>query len=211
VLERDLERCRAELEALLDARTWATVTELATDDHRRSLTLDGDERARLGAPAGDVVQRIERLLHLEQARRFERRGERTQSLARLRDAVVRDLFWLLSTESLSRFGVDDMGDEVADSVLNYGIPPFVGGTLSDVRGDKAAAVTAEIRKAVIRFEPRIRPETLVVRPLGDAQGDPRQLRLQVEAELMVEPAPVRLLVDTVFDVEEGQVRVEASR
>jgi type VI secretion system protein ImpF len=61
-----------------------------------------------------------------------------------------------------------------------------------------------LRDAIVRFEPRLDPDSIVVRVHADKeQMDGRTLTFEIEAELIAEPAPLRLLLTSVVDLDSG--------
>ena len=56
----------------------------------------------------------------------------------------------------------------------------------------------------VRFEPRLNPDSIVVRTHADKeQMDGRTLTFEIDAELIAEPAPLRMLLTSVVDLESG--------
>jgi type VI secretion system protein ImpF len=208
MLVEESRRLERQLDAHVDAEQRAALGEVLERERPALLTARTAADAGLGALGPEALAAANAMIALEQRRRFERRAERSFSIDRMRDAVLRDLDWLLNTENLASLDVDDRDDEVADSVLNYGVAPLMGRTLAELRAGGGDAVAREIKKAIRRFEPRLSADRLTVRAVDDESGDPRSVRLQIEAELLVEPAPVRLVVDTVLDAEDGHFRLE---
>lgn len=208
MLVEESHRLDRRLDDLLDARQRAALRDVLGRERPVRLTAETAAVEGLGPLEPAALAAVNEMIALEQRRRFERRAERTYSIERMRDAVLRDLDWLLNSENLATLDADDRDDEVANSVLNYGIAPLMGRTLAELRAGGGDAVAREIKKAIRRFEPRLSAQRLVVHAVEDASADPRSVRLQIEAELLVEPAPVRLVVDTVLDAEDGHFRVE---
>ena len=127
------------------------------------------------------------------------------SPARLRECVRRDLTWLLNTTNLA--SLQDLGEypDVANSVLNYGMPDLAGHTASSV--DVKALERALLR--VIRdFEPRLSKSSVRVRLVMDADTmSHNAMSFDIEAELWAQPTPLRLLLRTEIDLETGSVNV----
>jgi type VI secretion system protein ImpF len=147
---------------------------------------------------------LEHVVMLEQRRRFESREQRVMSLERLKQSVLRDLAWLLNTEYLEAAYSLEGYPEVRSSVLNYGIPSIVGLTITDLDASMRGGLAKTLRDAIVRFEPRLDPDSIVVRTHADKeQMDGRTLTFEIEAELIAEPAPLRLLLTSVVDLESG--------
>ena len=133
--------------------------------------------------------------------------------SQLRDSVREDLKHLLKATNLEHgTALAGLSPEdrqlVLESVVNYGIPEFTRLTVS---ADTCRAVEAMIRDAVLRFEPRILPESLRVRAVeipGAADRNP--IAFEVVGELWCEPVPLHLLLRTVVDLNTGKVAVQDS-
>lgn len=135
----------------------------------------------------------------------ESRQARVLSLRRLREAVRRDLAWLLNTCSLD--ATEDLDDypEVRQSVVNYGMPDLTGRAVSDL---EIGEVERVVRDAVRRFEPRLLPETLQVRvKTNEAAMSHNAMTFDIEAQLWAQPQPTRLYLRTALDLETGDVTV----
>ena len=85
--------------------------------------------------------------------------QQTLGMQQLRQAVLRDLAWLLNTTNLA--ATEDLSATplAAKSTINFGVRGFAGlvGT-----SDRIASLCAGIAEAIRAFEPRIRA--------GDAEG-----------------------------------------
>lgn len=86
----------------------------------------------------------------------------------IRDMVQRDLVYLLNTANQQDRINLRRHPEVVTATVNYGVPPLTGGYASEQRW---AQVEQAIRIAILRFEPRIVPQSLQVRLL--VHGDDR--------------------------------------
>ncbi len=161
---------------------------------------------------------LHRLVSLDRRRaELESRGVVVSSDV-LREAVRRDIEALFNAQRfessplLTDFEVDQAGDnppsledfpEVRRSVINYGVPPFSGRSSRDFDRDELAK---EIRSVLAAFEPRLKESaTKVTVSLGDrATG----LRIDIDALLLTAPAPERLRLRTVLDLDNGSARTE---
>lgn len=131
---------------------------------------------------------------------------RTFSLARLREAILRDLSWLLNTSQLSTTVDLVPYPEVAMSTLNYGVRSRTG---REVGGLDPSALRHEILLSLRRFEPRLLPETLEVTVIEDKRDGTFQFR--IEADLWANPLPLRMLMRTEAGEITGTVRVVEMR
>lgn len=153
---------------------------------------------------------LDRLIDDDPTNPQEGRDSRVMSMPRLREAVLRDLRWLLNTTNLSGtrlYGHDDPLDgypNTADSVLNYGMPDLTGYTSS---GIDEAQVEKLVKEAIRRFEPRI-VRKLKVRALTNPdQMNANALCFEIDGELWGQPMPERLYLRTEIDLETGSATV----
>jgi type VI secretion system protein ImpF len=148
---------------------------------------------------------LDRLTDDEPDKRHESADKRILSLQRLREGVRRDLTWLLNTPNLAT--VQDLDDfpEVAASTLNFGIPDLAGRTASSL---DANAIAQQLKRAIIKFEPRLLKNSVKVRLVVDPDAhSPNAVSFAVEAELWSQPLPLKLYFRTDLDLEDGEARV----
>ena len=95
---------------------------------------------------------------------------------------------------------------LAASVLNYGLPPLSGQLASKL---DVSVLERVIREAIVRFEPRILPETLSVRALdaGSVLDTHNVIEFEIRGHLWSQPVPLEILLRTQVDLEAGQVEV----
>lgn len=208
VIAWQLDEDKARLLALLDEDERAAFEKLFDVEQRRAprlLPKDFEPFARLSEEEKELLERV---VMLEQRRRFESREQRVMSLERLKQSVLRDLSWLLNTEYLEAAYPLEGYPEVRASVLNYGIPSIVGLTITDLDPSMRGGLARTLRDAIVRFEPRLDPDSIEVRVHADKeQMDARTLTFEIEAELLAEPAPLRLLLTSVVDLETGHATI----
>jgi type VI secretion system protein ImpF len=148
---------------------------------------------------------LDRLTDNEPGKTQESRQQRVLSVRRLRESVIRDLEWLLNSGSLST--VEDLEDYplVETSVLNYGVSDLTGATSSGVDEHE---VERMVRQAIMRFEPRILPNTVKVRAMvTPGMAEHNSLAFEIVGELWAEPMPERLILKTEVDLETGDFTV----
>jgi len=122
----------------------------------------------------------------------------------LRKEVARDLEALMntialeSTEDLTNF------EQVQKSVLNYGFPDIAHRSIDDITVDDLAD---EIRSVLIRYEPRLRKETIRARRDMSVRADELKLRFVVHADLRCDPMniPIEFVADV--DLESGGIQI----
>jgi type VI secretion system protein ImpF len=116
--------------------------------------------------------------------------------AALRVEVSRDLEALLNTIALE--STIDMTETpyARKSILNFGIPDIADRTIDEARVDN---IPAEIRTAIIQYEPRLAAASLQVE--RDTSIDPAQLKVRfvVRADLTCDPVhvPVEFVADVI--------------
>lgn len=141
---------------------------------------------------------------------MESRSEQVISMSRYREAVIRDLQWLLNSSShLKSEGLDEF-PQVERSVFNFGKKDLAGLVVSTLN---VASLEAEIAKAVRLFEPRIVSETLKVKCVsndgGKAGGGNRAiggyncLTFQIKGELWSHPVSEEFFLKTALELDSG--------
>lgn len=149
---------------------------------------------------------LDRLSDDHPEQRKEAARSRVVSRNAFRRSVLRDLAWLLNTTNAE--AETDFGDLPARrSVLNFGIVPLAGVT---VTGTDWQAIETAVREAILAFEPRIIPETLAVRLVGETEkeGAHNEMAMEIKGQLWCQPYPMELLLRSRLDLESGQVFIE---
>ena len=140
----------------------------------------------------------------------EPREARVLTKGQLRTAVLRDLAALMNAICLG--AGDDLSayPEVERSVLNYGLPSMSGESVGRL---ELRSVSADIKQAILDFEPRIDPTTLEVEAQidGSARSHHNQLKLVIRGHMWNQPVPLELLLSASLDVETGQAAVRDMR
>jgi type VI secretion system protein ImpF len=146
---------------------------------------------------------LDRLTDDEPQNEREARDLRAFSLSRLREAVLRDLSWLLNTSRMASPNELAAYPYVAASVLNYGVPATTGQVKA---GIDTTALVRELRAALQLYEPRLLADSLRI-SLARQEGRGIDFQFLIEAELWAHPAPVRMTLRTEPDRELDIVRV----
>lgn len=128
-------------------------------------------------------------------------GQRVVSMRQLRESVLRDLAWLLSTSSFDTDRSLTAWPEVERSVVNFGLPSIAGHGIASF---DAAGAAARLQKAIQVFEPRL-SHVHVTSETESGRMDRNALVFRVEAELWGQPTPQRLLLRTQIDIESTDV------
>ena len=148
---------------------------------------------------------LDRLTDNEPELRQESRDKRILSPSRLRESVRRDLTWLFNTPNLATVMDLEKFPQVAESVLNFGLPSLAGRTTSSI---DVPAMERLLRQAIWIFEPRLLKSSIRVRLVADqALMSHNALSFYIEAELWAQPIPLRLFLKTEIDLEDGNVHV----
>jgi len=148
---------------------------------------------------------LDRLTDNEPEQRQESREKRILSPNRLRESVRRDLTWLFNTPNLATMLDLASYPQVADSVVNYGLPSLAGKTTSSVDIPEMERL---LRQAIWTFEPRLNKNSIRVRLVADpALMSHNALSFSIEAELWAQPIPLRLFLKTEIDLESGTALV----
>jgi len=131
--------------------------------------------------------------------------------AQMLRAVLRNLNWLFNSPQLPQEWTQARPG-LAGSVLNYGLPPFIGQPMGpfDIRRMESA-----LRQAIVRFEPRIDPDTVEVHALESAEAgsdgladswrsrdvqDPQFIEFEIHGRLVAAPGPAAPLLRTRVDL-----------
>ena len=159
-------------------------------------------------PLKDRLQPVllDRLTDEEPLITQEPREQRVVSKSRLRQAVLRDLAWLLNANRLEQRDEFRGAPLARRSVINFGLPAFSGRAASSV---EPVELERAIAAAVRDFEPRILPGTLEVKALvSDSQHEKHNIiGAEIHGLLWSQPVPLAMLVRTEIDLETGEVDI----
>ena len=150
---------------------------------------------------------FDRLIDDEPDRRKEGDDRRTLNRSALRQAVLRDLDWLLNTTGLGLLHDGGRHPEAARSVINYGLPMLSGQFTSSIQ---RVSMEQALRQAIVQFEPRILPDTLEVELVmdGPAIDAHNGIGLLIRGLLWAQPVPLEFLLRSQIDLEEGRVEIQ---
>src|SRR5688572_16732732 len=128
---------------------------------------------------------LDRLTDADPEAKLESRDQRVLSVSRLREAVLRDLSWLLNCVHLSAEMDLSLHPEVEHSTVNFGIPDLAGVAVS---GMNTVKLERAVKQAIIDFEPRIMKESLRVAAVArDDQMNKNALSFVIEGDLWAQP------------------------
>ena len=144
---------------------------------------------------------LDRLLDFEPEVTSEPPASRSKSLRQLKQALKRDLEWLLNTRRT--FSVPEEMPDLADSLLAYGLPDF--STMSVRNTEDQNDLVHALEMTLKRFEPRL--EDVAV---GLAASSPleRALRFRIDGRLKVDPVPEPVTFDTMLVLGSGNFAVK---
>lgn len=144
---------------------------------------------------------LDRLTDLEPGLGDARVGFK-ESVRQLKASVQRDLDWLLNTRRVPVPPPEGL-EEVRKSVHLYGLPDITA--LSRDAADTNTTLLRQVAAAITLFEPRLTDVRVTLVEAQDRPGDDsaerrrRELRFMVEATLLMDPSPERIVFDTVLD------------
>ena len=146
---------------------------------------------------------LDRLIDLDPMSGGDTRPSRGAAVRLLKNALRRDLEWLLNTR---RTPVDlpPGFSELRKSVFNYGLPDLTAVSLHS-QADEGRLLDM-LEKTIAMFEPRLARVKVVSREPFRAQE--RTLHFHIEAFLLVDPAPEAVSFDTVFKVDHCSCEVK---
>ena len=135
----------------------------------------------------------------------ESRDRRVMTAARLREYVVRDLGWLFNCTRRA-MAEDEVGlSNVEGSVIGYGVPDLTGAAIS---GMDVEDLAQRIRAAIVAFEPRLDPASLLVEVQTDASRmDRLTLSFRIVSTMWAQPMPLNLYLKTEVDLETARFSV----
>lgn len=128
----------------------------------------------------------------------------------LRDAVRRDLDWLLNTKRWLPHDFEGL-TEVKTSLLNYGMPDL--SPFSPANGRDLASLARTIEELIRCYEPRLRPGSVRVAVLTTPVAVPKngeereKPHFRIDAVLCVDPVNEPVSFDTEIDLDRRLVSV----
>lgn len=127
----------------------------------------------------------------------------SQSVREYEESVRRDLEWLLNTRRIVEPAPEGFS-ELNRSLYHYGLPDVT--SLSADATETPQRLMRQIQDSIELFEPRL--SGVRVSPVESEEKDSRQIRFRVEALLEMEPAPERVVFDTILDVSSCKFRIK---
>jgi len=127
---------------------------------------------------------------------------RTQSVRFFREALKRDLEWLLNTRKPPLPELDSW-PAARDTVINFGLPDITSLGLASASDQRSLRLAIESCLRV--FEPRL---TDVHVTLESSDTADRRLRFHIEGNMKLDPAPEEISFDTVLELSSGEYKVK---
>ncbi len=148
---------------------------------------------------------LDRLTDLHPEKSKESTAQQSMSQKEFKDAVIRDLGWLLNSVSLDVCVDLEAYPEVARSVLNFGLPDISGHTTStiDVR-----SVENSVKRAIRQFEPRIIRNSLrVMVHSNPSDMSHNSLVFEIQGAVFGQPSPFQIVLRSELNLECGEFSV----
>lgn len=145
-----------------------------------------------------TISVLDRLIDAEPDNRLENPLSRSQSVRLLKNAVRRDLEWLLNTRRIAD-PPDEGLKEVCRSTHVYGLPDLSAISVGS-SGDRNRLVR-QLLSAINLFEPRLTNVRVVLVEVPDSGK--KDVRLRIEAMLRMDPVPEPISFDTVIELKSG--------
>ena len=148
---------------------------------------------------------LDRLTDLHPEKSRESSSQQSMSQTQFKEAVIRDLGWLLNCVALDVCEDLDKYPEVKRSVLNYGLHDLSGHTSStiDVR-----TVEKSIRAAIQQFEPRIIRNSLKVKVHSNPDAmSHNSLVFEIAGAVFGQPSPFQVVLKSELDLECGEFQL----
>lgn len=144
---------------------------------------------------------LDRLVDFEPDVKAEPPASRSKALRQVKQALKRDLEWLLNTRRVLE--VPEELPLLGDSLLAYGLPDFSNFSIKSANDQHD--LTLALEATLKRFEPRL--EDIVV-TVANASVLERAYRFKIEARLRIDPVPEPISFDTTLQLGSGNFAVK---
>ncbi|MGH9947170.1 MAG: type VI secretion system baseplate subunit TssE [Pyrinomonadaceae bacterium] len=145
---------------------------------------------------------LDRLIDLDPRESQEAPKSQSASLTELKQAVRRDLEWLLNTRCFAE-NVDGGLEETLKSVAFYGLPDFTATSVTNQYDQDR--MRQAIETALKNFEPRFSGVKVILEPISNVD---RTLKFRIEATLEIDPYPEPVVFDTVLQLGTGNFAIQ---
>jgi type VI secretion system protein ImpF len=153
------------------------------------------------AASGLTESLLDRLIDTEPTNTHEAGSARAVSMRHIKASLRRDLEWLLNTRQMI-VPPPDYARELPYSLFTWGLPDFT--TFSRHSDNDQQAMLRIMETAISTFEPRLQNVIITMQAPGEAA---RLLHFQIEGMLRTDPAPERIVFDTVLELSSGEYQV----
>jgi len=151
---------------------------------------------------------LDRLTDLNPEKSVESSSQQSMSQNQFKEAVIRDLGWLLNSVALDVCLDLDKHPEVQNSVLNYGLPDMSGQTSSNV---DVLSIEKAIRSAIQKFEPRIIRNSLKVKVHSNPdEMSHNSMIFEISGAVFGQPSPFQVVLKSELDLECGEFNLKES-
>lgn len=148
---------------------------------------------------------LDRLTDREPHKSKESSASQSMSQKEFKEAVIRDLGWLLNSVSLDVCVDLEAYPEVQHSVLNYGLPDISGHTASTI---DVKTVETSVKQAIYEYEPRIIRNSLRVRVHANPEDmSHNSMVFEIEGAVFGQPSPFQVVLRSELDLEVGEFKV----
>ena len=148
---------------------------------------------------------LDRLTDHNPEKKKESTAQQSMSQKEFKDAVIRDLGWLLNSVSLDVCVDLEPYPEVQHSVLNYGLPDISGHTSSTIN---VKTIERSLIQAIRDFEPRIIRNSLRVKVHSDPSDmTHNSLVFEIEGAVFGQPSPFQIVLRSELNLECGEFNV----
>jgi len=149
---------------------------------------------------------LDRLTDRQPENSKESTTQQSMSQKAFKEAVIRDLGWLLNSVALDVCVDLDAYPKVKRSVINYGLPDISGHTSSNV---DVKMLENSLRRAIREFEPRIIRHSLKVNVHTDASDmSHNSLVFEIEGAVFGQPSPFQVVLKSELDLECGDFKLK---
>lgn len=145
---------------------------------------------------------LDRLTDSDPGRPIDPPPSRMRSLRELKQAVRRDLEWLLNSRRDILPPAPDL-EQTTRSLATYGLPDFSAASVTNP--SDRASILKTLERTIGQFERRLKSVSISLET--GAEGK-HSLRFRIDAELDVDPAPEQVSFDTTLQLYSGEYEIK---
>lgn len=160
--------------------------------------------ARREASGPVTLSVLDRLIDRDPKTHSEIPFTRAQSLRELRQALKRDLEWLLNTRKTIE-PAPESARETVRSVYHYGFADI--SSKSVLSGRDQSDLIRDMEAAIAIFEPRLKRAKV---RMEQVEGSYRTLKFVIDGLLCMDPAPEPVRFDTVLELGKGEYEIKGA-